>query len=62
MGRREATGWLRAQQRPLGLCGEKGVLGVGQQAWAGGLGRKRQKEAFVLPLVTVGAQAQVTRP
>lgn len=35
---------------------------MGQQAWARGLGRKRRKEAFVLPLVTVRAQAQVTRP
>lgn len=34
----------------------------GQQAWAGGPGEKGQKEASVLLLVTVGAQAQVTRP
>ena len=35
---------------------------MGHRPGQAGLGRKRQKEAAVLPLVTVGAQAWVTRP
>lgn len=64
---RSDRGWLRAQWKLLRLCNAK-VLGLGQQAqqWGvgggggEGAGRAGDKEASILPLVTMEAQAQVT--
>lgn len=59
---RSDRGWPRALRRLLGLHSEKGVPGLGQQAWAGGSRDKEAERGSVLPLVALGAQVQVKTP
>lgn len=62
-GKRDATDLPKGTGEAPQALQRRGSWGAYQQAWAGGSG---EKEALVpppiLPLVTVGAQAQVTRP